>query len=383
MNILQVIPFFSLKYGGGVEVCVQLSGRLRDLGHSVTIITSDHEFDPELARNCYGIEIIPFRTSFHPASFVITPALLRWVTRNIRRFDLVHLHDFRSFQNIIVSRVAQKDKIPYILSPHGSIPVVHAHTWKKTVFDVLFKKRIIGNAAFIIANSQSEFRHLQNTRVMLPEVKVVYNGISPPRIITNQERVIFRQKYSIPSEYFLFMGRIDRTKGLDFLIQGYHTLLSKMGNHIPDLVIAGPRGNASDKLERDIGSLNIRNRVRILPFMEGTDKEALFSDCIAFFSVPAYDSGVLLAPAEALLHKKPVIVTRECSELFESGKGSFILEYGDIQNFVEFASYIINHPDEVAAQVEEGEQSLRSKYSWETMTRQCEEIYLQVIDSHH
>jgi glycogen synthase len=45
MKILQVIPFFSPKFGGSLTVAYNLSKELAKRNHEVTIITTYFEFD--------------------------------------------------------------------------------------------------------------------------------------------------------------------------------------------------------------------------------------------------------------------------------------------------------------------------------------------------
>jgi len=61
MRILQVIPYFTPKRGGDVNVVYNLSKQLVSRGHEVTVITTDFEFDEGYAKSLARVRIIPFK----------------------------------------------------------------------------------------------------------------------------------------------------------------------------------------------------------------------------------------------------------------------------------------------------------------------------------
>ena len=62
MKILQVIPYFTPKRGGDVNVVYNISNELKKIGHDVTIATTDFELDEEYAKSIEnkGITVILF-----------------------------------------------------------------------------------------------------------------------------------------------------------------------------------------------------------------------------------------------------------------------------------------------------------------------------------
>ena len=122
MKILQVISYFAPRWGGDVSVCYNLSRELAELGHEVTIITTDYNYDPDYAQSLENVEVIPFRRVANLGLFLYSPGMKRWLRSNISNYDLVHLHSFRSYQNNIVCKYAMEFDVPYIVQPHGSLP---------------------------------------------------------------------------------------------------------------------------------------------------------------------------------------------------------------------------------------------------------------------
>ena len=149
MKILQVILFFSPKFGGSVTVPYQLSKELSKRDHDVTIITTDFGFDSEYAKSIegYGVRVIPFRTIVNFGPFIYTPSIKPWLRENIRKFDVIHMHDFRSYQNIVIHSFAMKYGIPYIVQAHGSVlPFFEKQNLKK-LYDFVWGNKILKNAS--------------------------------------------------------------------------------------------------------------------------------------------------------------------------------------------------------------------------------------------
>jgi glycosyltransferase involved in cell wall biosynthesis len=105
MKILQVVDFFkpSWEAGGIVRVCYELSKRLSDNGHEVTVYTTDGSKSRlKVKKNqpvdVESMEVYYFRNvsnSLAKRNFYL-PYLLPYVAkRDMRRFDIVHIHTFR------------------------------------------------------------------------------------------------------------------------------------------------------------------------------------------------------------------------------------------------------------------------------------------------
>ena len=122
MNILQVIPYFAFKRGGDVNVCYNLSKQLTSMGHNVTILTTTFEYNKEDTDLIDNLTMVPIDYEFNLALFIYSPKMKKWLDKNITKYDIIHLHELRSYQNNIVIKYAKKYNIPYVLQPHNSTP---------------------------------------------------------------------------------------------------------------------------------------------------------------------------------------------------------------------------------------------------------------------
>jgi glycosyltransferase involved in cell wall biosynthesis len=104
----------------------------------------------------------------------------------ISRIDVIHAHSFRSGEIVTSFRLAKKNNIPFILTPHGEI-FSHLYIVPKLFkplyygYDALIGKKIISKSDHIVCNSEYEKRQI--LKYNIPEEKITV--IHPPKMIKN------------------------------------------------------------------------------------------------------------------------------------------------------------------------------------------------------
>src|SRR3972149_3967362 len=317
MKILQVIPYLTPKRGGDVNVCYNLSKQLVGRGHKITIITTDFEFDSEYAKilEGYGIKIIPFHCVANIKLLLISFSMNKWLESNLKNFDIIHMHNFRSYQNIIVYKCAKKYKIPYVLQPHGTTPRIIEKKILKWFFDIAFGYNILNNAVKIIAVSKQEAEYDHQMGINNEKISVIYNGMDTDSFKDLPKYGFFRKKYGINGKMILYLGRIHKSKGIDFLIEAFARLAKDNKDMI--LVIAGSDDGCKEKLEKLIKNFDLVERVIFTGFVDKNDKMSAYVDADLFIHTVLYMGGVGLTPLESILCGTPVIITEECGEVIK------------------------------------------------------------------
>src|SRR5690606_32319496 len=153
MRILQLIEFFTPKMGGSPRVAYHTAKQLAARGHDVTVCSSNYGVN-EAAFPDGGFDRILFPCIFARANFYVTPGLISWAIRHLRNFDVIHMHSLRTFQNMTVSTLAQIHGIPYVISPHGSLPLLNSRESLKKLYDLVAGSRLIQGAHSLIAVSE-------------------------------------------------------------------------------------------------------------------------------------------------------------------------------------------------------------------------------------
>lgn len=379
MKILHVIPYFTPKRGGDVNVCYNLSKHLAERGHEVTIITTDFEFDEEYAKSLNGIQVIPFRCIANIGLFLISPSMKKWLKRNIKNFDIVHLHDFRSYQNCIIPHYAQKYGIPYILQAHGSLPKIIEKQKSKKLYDLIFGYRLLNDASKVIAVSKAEVEQYKEAGINKNKIVTVPNGIDIKAFKDLPTSGMFREKYDIREGHIiLFLGRIHKRKGIDFLIKSFSKLTKEQNDVI--LVIIGSDDGYRIELEKLIMSLNLNEKIKFIGYVNEEDKLSAYVDADVLVYPGTFEIFGLV-PFEAMMCGTPVIVTDDCGcgELVEKSGAGYLVEYGDVKGLKELMKRVIENPEEGKEMVEPGKKYINDTLAWNEVVERVIKIYSGVL----
>jgi glycosyltransferase involved in cell wall biosynthesis len=395
MRILQVINFFkpSWESGGPARVVYEISRKLVERSHEVTVYTTDGfklRLDVEKNKpvDVDGIKTYYFRnlSSYLSREMVLpVPYYLPIVARReTKDFDVVHIHEYRTVLAIVAHHYAKKYGIPYILQPRGSVPTISKIKQKK-LFDALFGRSIFKDASKIIASSKIESDQYRDVFPELNDEKIVHipNGIDLKTYQNLPQKGEFKRKYSInPDEkIILFLSRIHERKGADILIEAF----SKLKNEFESikLVIAGPDEGYLDKLKLIASKLDIESDVMFPGPLYEKDKLEAYVDADIFVlpSKDRYESfgNVVL---EALACGTPVIVTNNCgvSEWIGDNVG-YVVEY-DKDQLWDAMIKVLSDERLRRRFGEEGKRFVREAFEWSRVVGKIEEIYVEGIKNY-
>jgi glycosyltransferase involved in cell wall biosynthesis len=376
MKILHVIPYFTPKRGGDVNVCYNLSKQLVKRGHEVTIITTDFEFDEDYAKSIEkkGVKVIPFHCIVNISLFLISPSMKKWVKENIRRFDIAHMHDFRSYQNNVVHHYAKKYNIPYILQAHGDVPYANIKDRRKKIFDILFGYGILKDASKLIALTETEVEEYKKMGTNDEKIEIVQNGIDLLEYSNLPARGEFRRKYPIRDDekIILYLGRIHKIKGIDLLVSAFADLVKELDN--VRLVIVGPDDGFSSTLKRQIEDLNLGDKILFTGPLYERAKLKAYVDADVYVLPSVYEIfGITVL--EACACGTPVIVTDRCgiADIVDDNVG-YVVEYDKDQ--LQDAIFKVLSDEGLRERFgEEGRRLVMEKFGWDKIVRKVEEMY--------
>lgn len=373
MNILQVIPYFAFTRGGDVNVCYNLTKEFTKMGHKVTILTTTFDYNREDTDSIANLTMVPIEYEFNLALFIYSPKMEKWLDENIEKYDIIHLHELRSYQNNIVTKYAKKHDIPYVLQPHASTPKNVNKSFIKHAFDFVYGNRIMKNAAITIAVSQEEayYDRLMNAK----DVRVVYNGMNLEEFENLPPKGTFKDKNDIKSPYILYLGRIDELKGIDYIIEAFARLPQEYSDY--RLVIAGKITDYKKKLDKIIRENKVENRVIFTGFVKEEDKISIYHDAELFVNPVRYMGGVSITVFESLLSNTPVIVTRESGELVEKMDAGSIVEYGDVESLKNEMIRSLEDKTLTEKQVSNAQKYIRENLDWKNVSEKILDIYME------
>jgi glycosyltransferase involved in cell wall biosynthesis len=391
MKILHVTNFFkpSWETGGPARVAYELSKKLVERGHEVTVYTTDG-FKSRLnvkknsAIDVDGIKVYYFRNlSNYLAGHMNMPVpyYLPFVARReIRDFDVIHIHEHRTMLAAVVRHYAKKYGVPYVLQPHGSTPRLIAKKRRKWLFDAVFGYGILKDASKLIALTRTEAEQYKKMGVGEDKIKIVPNGIDPSEYENLPERGEFRKRYSIREDekIILYLGRIHERKGIDLLVKAFADLVKELGE--VRLIIVGPDDGFLSKLKRQIEDLKFSNKILLTGPLYEKDKLSAYVDADVLV-YPAIFEIFGLVPFEAIMCGTPVIVTDDCGcgELVEESGSGYLVKYGDISDLKEKLKWVIENPAEGKAMTERGRRYIKDNLTWEKVVENVECRYTDCI----
>ncbi len=365
--------------GGSAQVVFQISRTLCHKDHAVTVIASDFGIN-QAAFPQDGFNTTFFHNLFARWGFYVTPRLVGWCVKNIWKYDIIHLHEFRTFQNMVVRRYAVQSGIPYVLSAHGTLPVIVQRKASKQLYDWVAGKRIIKDASKVVAVSPLEDKQYRDKGIQQERIRTIFNGLNLDEFTNLPERGAFRGSIGADQEsrIILFLGRLHRIKGIDVLIKAFSDL--RTGGAETALVIVGPDEGELSRLKVLASEQAVEQRVTFRGPLYGRERLKAYVDADVVVSPGMYEIFGLV-PFEALMCGTPVIVTQDtgAGELIEQAGAGYGVPYGDVNTLAKAIEHILDNVDEARQKVVRGQEFIRENMDWGNIAGKYIELYRECV----
>ncbi|MDI6644111.1 MAG: glycosyltransferase [Methanobacteriaceae archaeon] len=392
MKILQVTPFFkpSWEAGGPPRLAYDISRSLLERGHEVTVYTTDgFKYRLDVEKNCPvnvdGIETYYFRNISNYLTRkmnFLTPYYLPVVARkDLKKFDLIHIHEHRTLMAVIVHYYARKYDIPYVLQPRGSAPLLGKDK-QKIVFDKIYGDNIVHDADKIIFTSTREAKKTMETFPFIQEEQKIFipNSIDMDYFKDLPRKGAFRSKYALSKDdkIILYLGRLNKIKGLDSLLKAFKLLKEDIEN--VKLVMVGPDDGYQDHLINMIRKLELEDDVLLTGTLDGKEKLCAYVDGDIFVLPSSYESfGNVVF--ESLLSGTPVIVSDKCgcADIINTAHCGLTFRFGDVKEMRDKINYLNSNPVHAKQMVANGRNYVKENLSHQQIITKIEEIYHNLI----
>jgi len=385
MRILQVIPVFSASFGGPVTVVRSISKELAKR-HEVTIYTTTavdkrHNFRSsafEVVSDGCHVNYFPRVSVF--GGFNVSPTMARALKQSLRKYDVVHLHSWRHFQDLAVHHYARKCRVPYVLQTHGSLPRIMAGRRLKWIYDGLFGYRLLRDASKVIALSQTEAEQYMSMEVPEDKIEVIPNGIDLSEYSKLPPKGSFKKKLSLDNneKIILFLGRIHRIKGVDILIKAFASINTKLEN--VKLVVAGPDDGYLYEVRALARTLGIGDKIAFVGPLHGVNKLEAYVDA-DFLVVPSLYEIFGIVILEAYACGKPVIASRVMGpeELVLDGKTGILVNPGEINELTDAIELLLNDESKTRIMGMNARQFVTKNFDIEKIVNKIEILYKETL----
>lgn len=386
MKILQVVSFFkpSWEAGGTVRVCYEISKKLLEKGHLITVYTTDgFKYRLKVKKNTPvfvdNMPVYYFRnvSNLLARKNICIPYFLPYIAKKeIKNFDIIHMHTFRGPISIPVWYYAKNYHIPYIIQPHGSLQTIGKRRLKK-FYDKVLGYRILKEASRVIALTKTEANQYRRMGVNEDKIEIIPNGVNLSEYKNLPKRGKFRKKYSIEGEnIILYLGRIHKSKGIDLLVKAFSDLIKELKH--TKLVIIGPDDGYAIELVNLMQKLHLGDKVIFLGFVDHKEKLAALVDADIFVTPSFY--GFPVTFLEAMACGTPIITTNKGDELdWIDDKIGYVVKYDKDQ--LKNAIYSILSDDKLRRKFgDEGKKLIREVFNWEKIVEHLEKVYHKTLE---
>jgi len=394
MKILQVIPYFHPAYafGGPVKVAYQISRELAKKGHEIVIYTSDAKdlssrLETNFEENIDGMKVYYFRNVslilVKKLKLFITPQLALYADKEVEKFDIIHLHEYRTYQNLVVTYYAKKYGIPYILQAHGSVPRIASWRRLKWIYDALFGYKLLKNSSKVIALNRLEAEQYKIMGVPEEKIAIIPNGIDLSEYAGLPPKGVFKKKFNIPEDkkIILYLGRVHKVKGIDFLIKAYAYLVRKLNCKDVVLVIVGPDDGYLKEAQELTNRLGVSKHVLFTGSLYGRDKFEAYVDS-EFCVLPSRYEIWGMTVLEAYACSKPVIASEigGLKDLVVNGETGLLFESGNVKQLARCIFNLLNDGGLAKRMGLKARKFVEENFTIEKVVERLEKLYEEVIE---
>jgi len=383
MKILHPFLFFSIKFAGGTcDLMYKICKAQEKQGNSPIICSGKYKFDPELANLLPGTKLILLDSFLDKQGFSLMPNLNKELNKDENKFDIVHMHTFRTFQNYILYRYCKKHSIPYVIDAHGAVPYYNEKNILKRLFDIIIGKKMLNEAEFLIAETQVGVEEYLNIDANLDKEKILI--LSPP-FDTDEFDILpqkgkFREKYNISADkqIIMFLGRVHHIKGNDFLIEGFAELCKTRDDCL--LAIVGSDDGHMEECKALSRKLNIDDRVIFTGFIGGSDKNEALIDADIVAQMSRHEQGAW-APFEGILCGTPIIVTEDtgAGEDVKRIDAGETVKFGKVKELSGTINSILDNYDNALQKTQKAKEFIMGRMSMNARSHEYTDIYEKAI----
>ena len=326
MRILHIIGTLNPEAGGPSESVRMLLG-YKDVGYEGEVVTLDDPSAPFLREIAFPVHALGPQSTVYG----YTDRLKPWLRANRDRFDGIVVNGLWQYTGLAALQSIKGHK-PYMVFSHGMLdpyfkrryPLKHIKKW---LYWVPFEYWILRGAYRVLFTSEAE-KELAEKSFWLHRWNpyVVPYGAQGPQGDREEALEIFRRLCPgvRGQRYLLYLGRIDRKKGCDLLIDAF----VKLRALDPELhlVMAGPDPR---EWRTALEKVAIRNecagRLHWPGMLKKEAKWGAFHGCEAFI-LPSHQENFGIAVAEALSCGKPALLSDKVNiaSIIEQGGAGYM-----------------------------------------------------------
>lgn len=388
MKILMLSWEYPPRVVGGIaRVVSELSERLTEKGHDVTVVTY-RDGDLEYKEKINGV------TVYRVDNYMIRPQnFIDWIMQlnfNMiskaselinagEKFDVIHAHDWLTCY--AAKTLKHSYNIPLTVTIHatenGRNSGIHTEQQRyinDTEWLLTYESdEVIVNSNFM----KTEVQRLFNLNY--DKVKVIPNGIDLEKFDGFERDYTFRRNYASDNEKIIFtLGRLVNEKGIQHLICAMPKIISQYND--VKLVIGG-RGPMIDELKDLAYRIGVAHKVYFTGFLSGDNVQKMYKCAdIAVFPSTYEPFGIVVL--EAMLAKVPAVVSDigGLNEIIEHNVDGVKSYAGNANSLADAILSILFDKSLEEKIVDNADKKVRELFNWEKIAEMTQDVYEEAIN---
>lgn len=264
MNILMLAPDFYPVWGGSGTYTTQIAKNMPK-EHFLHILTPKRtQFGDHIFNSNNYLDSLPENIQIHYMgeskdtffyNFMFQLNCWRNLAKIIKYNDIDIIHSQSSMPDLFISQ--KKVKIPIVTTIHttieGQINAIQSSEEKFNSLDFSEKMTLLSgkflkftenryynsNRSYITVSNYSKNRVIEEKNINEQKIKVIYNGLDVDRfkVSMKESGKLFFDLYDIDAPKILFLSRLIKSKGIEYLIKSLPEILKRDDVHF---IFAGP-----------------------------------------------------------------------------------------------------------------------------------------------
>jgi len=295
-------------------------------------------------------------------SYVLSAIKMIQTYINIVQPDIVHVHSTWAGAFVRLPYILKKRKFKIVYSPHGWAFLMENPFYKKNIY-AWIERMLSRNTDGII--NISKYEQEQSIIFGLPKNKMnmIYNGVIEKNTVHVDSAI-----NCDPSKInLLFVGRLDRQKGLDIFLRVYDRILVDSIH----LYVIGEGVLDNQHVQSD-------RKTTYLGWIKNEIIDQYYQMCDAVI-MPSRWEGFGLTAVEGMRNAKPIIVSNQGAlpELVKNGQNGYVF---DINDEMDLESILIKlQKDELKAMGQRARKIYEEKFMADQMRIKTYHLYKKIL----
>lgn len=279
-------------------------------------------------------------------------------------FDLIHAHAY--WPGVSAKIISLLIKIPLVFTIHGSNLMDIKEKSLKAFLERIILTKIKYDKVISVSANFLKYKNVNKNIVVIP------NGVDVNFFKKNLPK---KKKHSRILK-ILYIGRLEKIKGVDYLIVAFAKAFKKIKNI--NLTIIG-EGKEKGKLKKQVKELKIIEKVI---FKKNMDLRKLINEYFQadVFVLPSLAEGQPLTLLEAWAAKLPLVATSvgDNSLLVENGINGYLAKPADSNDLADKIIKILKDKKRKKLGFN-GFQLVQKNFTWEKCAQKTYQVYLQLL----